>query len=395
MPTSHNSNQQMFIPIRHFFNSSSSFFNATLVLKLMVTLFSIYIYARVSPFIDAEKYLHSSFTSWDFSLLFKRTLFARNIYAGLKYILVYDILVHLFVSGLFVGVLVYVFKSEYNFLDKVLFTSSLLLPHFLIWSSVVGKEIMALAGFFLLIKVCVDLTVWNKIRIIPLLTGLLLTTILRPHYALAYLYLFSLSWIIAKSKIRVMGLFSSSASCLILLGLMGYGLVLLFYFQQFYVDYLIHFMNETQEYFLRFVQSKGNRWDIDWEYAGDFVANLIWGIPISIIGPTWSEVLERPILAPVFIEGCLALILLILIFCLLVRFVKINPKYNSIIIWGFIPAVLLGILINYPVGIFNPGSAVRYKQSLTPLLYFYPLLLIATIKRKKSIDAGLIVRTKQ
>ena len=372
---------------KNFFNSPLPFFSATLALKLIATLLAIYFYARVSPFMDAERYLHSPLSTWDFSLLFHRTLFVSFIYASLKYILFYDILVHLFVSGLFAAVLIYVFKPEYYFLDKTIFLSSLLLPHFLIWSGVVGKEIMATAGFFLIIKVCVDLTIWNRVRILPLIIGLFLVVIVRPHYALCYIYLYSISFVIAKSKIRVMGFFSSSKSFLIFLLIIAYTLLLLFYLENSYDEYLINFMQLTQKYFLKFTQSTGNRWDINWVYASDFVSNLSWGLPISIIGPTWSEVLQRPILFPVFFEGCFACFLLVLIVCMFIRFVKIHPKYNSLIIWGFIPAVLMGLLINYPFGIFNPGSAIRYKQSLSPLLYFYPLLLIAAVKRKKYLEA--------
>ena len=372
---------------KNLFISHRAFFSATLVLKLIVTLMAIYLYARVSPFSDAEGYLRSSLSAWDFSLFFNRTLFVSYIYASLKYILFYDILVHLFVSSLFTVVLIYVFKPEYYFLDKTLFISSLLLPHFLIWSGVVGKEILGMTGFFLIIKVSVDLVIWKRVRVFPLIIGLFLTLIVRPHYALCYIYLFSISFIIAKSKTRVMGIFSSSKSFLILLLLTAYCLALMVYLEPFYDRHLINFMQITRIYFLTFTKSAANRWDITWDNAGDFVSNLPWGLPLSIIGPTWSEALQRPMFLPVFLEGCFAGLLLILIACMLIRFIKRYPEYSSLIIWGFIPAVLLGLLINYPFGIFNPGSAIRYKQSLSPLLYFYPLLLIAAVKRKKYLEA--------
>ncbi len=374
-----------FITKKNVYSSPVSFFSSIVGLKLIATLFAIYIYARVSPFTDAEHYLHSG-VGWNFSLIFQRTLFTSFVYSSLKSLLFYDPLVHLFISALFAGTLVYVFKLDYYFLDKPLFISSLLLPHFLIWSGVVGKEVLAIIGFFLVIKACVDLIIWNKVRVITLIIGFFLAAIVRPHYAVSYFYLFCISLLFAKSKIKGLGLFSPSKSFLLFLLVSSYCLILLFYLEKFYVDYLMNYMHLTQQYFLRFVNSTGNRWDINWEYPSDFIVNLPWGLPFSIIGPTWAEALQRPFLFPVFIEGCLAWFLLFLITCQLIRFVKLNPKYSSLIIWGFIPAVIVGLIINYPFGIFNPGSAVRYKQALSPLLYFYPLLLMASVKRKKYLD---------
>jgi hypothetical protein len=51
--------------------------------------------------------------------------------------------------------------------------------------------------------------------------------------------------------------------------------------------------------------------------------------------------------------------------------------------------VFIAIFISYPLGIFNPGSALRYKQALHPVLFFYPLIIFAYAKINNSIREKL------
>lgn len=364
----------------------SNFFWSILLSKLSITLFAIFIYASFSPFYDAERYLNAPMTSWSISLMYNRTLFTDFFYSSLKHLLVSKLAVHLFTSAFLAYILWYIFKRDYYFLNKFLFVPCLLLPHFMIWSGVVGKEAIAIAGFLLLIRSCVDLVVGNKVQIIPLLIALFLSLIVRPHYALVYIYLLVSTLFISKGRVRVVGYLSPLSSLFILFVFLFYIFLLLVCFSESYSSYLLKFMDITQSYFLTFTDSKANRWDIDWVNTSDFIYNLGWGVPISIIGPTFAEAIARPIIFPVFLEGCFSLFLFCLILGMVVKFAISNSKYSSVIIWGFIPAILIGILINYSFGIFNAGSAIRYKQSLAPLFYFYPLLLMSAIKRKKYLE---------
>lgn len=361
-----------------------------MLLKITVTLLTVYVYAKFSPFPDAERYLNANFNSWSFSYLFNRTVFADYIFAFLKNFLIFHTAVHLFISVSLGGILWYVFKDDYEYVNKPLFYSCILLPHFLIWTGMVGKEALAIGGFLLFIKASVDLVVWNKLRIIPLLLGLFLGFIVRPHYAMAYFYLFIISFVVVKSKTQLMGLFSTTRSLCLLGVVLGYIALLYNLLYPLLSDSLLKFMITTNRYCLSFTQSKGNRWDILWKATSDFFYNIPWGIPISIIGPTSNEALLKPIFLPVFIEGCIALALLLLCSYKLLRFATKHRCYSSVVIWGFLPALLFGLCLNYPFGIFNPGSAIRYKQSLVALIYFFPLLLMAAASRKLIVSKRIV-----
>lgn len=358
------------------------------LLKITVTLLTVYVYTKFSSFPDAERYLNANLGSWSFSYLFNRTLFTDFIFAFLKNFLIFNIAVHLFVSISLGGILWYVFKDDYRCVNKPLLYGCIFLPHFLIWSGMVGKEALAIAGFLLFIKASIDLVVWNKFRVIPLFLGLFLGFIIRPHYAVVYVYLFIISLLVGKSRVQLMGLFSPHRSLFLLGVVLGYLGLLYTLLHPLFSDSLLQFMRVTRRYFFIFTQNNSNRGWILWKDTSDFFSNIPWGIPTSIIGPTYTEAWAKPIFWPVLIEGYIALILLIICSYKLLRFTTKFRTYSSIIIWGFLPALLLGLLINYPFGLFNPGSAIRYKQSLSPLIYFYPLLLMAAAQRKAYIEQG-------
>ena len=139
-------------------------------------------------------------------------------------------------------------------------------------------------------------------------------------------------------------------------------------------------------YFFSQTTARANRFNVIWEKPTDIITNLWWGLPIGIIGPTLHEVFVRPIMLPAFLEGLFSLALFVYLIITTIHAALINPKYNAFIILGFIPAILIGLMLNYPMGIFNPGAAIRYKQSLAPLFYFYPLLLMSEIKMKEALN---------
>jgi len=162
---------------------------------------------------------------------------------------------------------------------------------------------------------------------------------------------------------------------------MSLGAVLLTLSYKYWIDFLGYVMYMSKSYFLAY-DAGSNRWDISWSDLSDFFRNIWWGMPASIIGPTISESLNRPIFIPIFLEGLLSFYLIFYLLFRLLNLSKKEPEYRAIIILGFLPALILALTIHYPFGLFNPGSAVRYKQSIAPLFYFYPLLLIAENKRK-------------
>jgi len=372
-----------------------------ILLKLSATLFAYMIYAQFSPFTDAALYLSPP---ENYYTPFARTRHMILIYSTLKSVIPFDLILYLATSFGVGYVLWRVVRPFYEWMNKPLFYSALLLPHFLIWSGVVGKEAFVVVGYLLLVSVCIDRLCRQRISFLALGLGLYFASF-HPHYLLAYGYLGVMTWLLTSplgsqnvtahsfltrnvegvSSIDQLHLRYSPTWLVLLLVLccLFIGLFV-FCFWDLLSPYLFSLMWKIKAMFLGQVgQVRTNRYDIIWSAPFDFIRNLWWGLPISLIGPTLQEAILRPILLPVFLEGCFALWLFAYLFYRMMReaFIRSHSHVAAMILLGFVPAVMIGLLVNYPVGIFNPGSAIRYKQALAPLLYFYPILVMAALKR--------------
>jgi hypothetical protein len=351
-----------------------------LAIKVFGTLFAVFVYARFTGLGDAAKYLSAELT-FSANALTNRTQLTELFFAVLNRFFP-DIIVSFIPSVILGYVIYYVFFQNYKYVPKLIFWTCMLLPHFMVWSSAAGKEVIAITAFMLVIKSCVDIAVFNRTKPTQAIIALLIGLIIRPHYFIPYFFLLISTYVSRNIKIGKFPKLSQSFWIVSLGGFMGLCAVLLTVSYKYWIDFLDYVMYMSKAYFLAY-DAGSNRWDVSWSALPDFFGNLWWGMPASIIGPTIAESLKRPIFIVIFLEGLLSFYLIFYLLLRLLKLSKKEPQYRAIIIFGFVPALILALTIHYPFGLFNPGSAVRYKQSLTPLFYFYPLLLIAESKRKK------------
>jgi hypothetical protein len=358
----------------------SKFLLEVLVLKVFGTLFAVFVYARFTGLGDSERYL-SAQLNFNTNELINRTQLTELFFAILNRFFP-DVIVSFIPSVILGYVIYYVFGRNYKYLYKLSFWTCMLLPHFMVWSSAAGKEVIAITAFMLLIKSCVDIAVYNHTRLTPTLIALLLGLLMRPHYFIPYFFLVISTYVSRHIKIGKLPKLSLGFLIASLGGFLALCAMLLTLSYKYWIDFLDYVMYLSKAYFLAY-DAGSNRWDVSWSGLPDFFGNIWWGMPASIIGPTIAESLKRPIFILIFLEGLLSFYLIFYLLFRLLKLSKKEPQYRAIIIFGFVPALILALTIHYPFGLFNPGSAVRYKQSLAPLFYFYPLLLIAESKRKK------------
>jgi hypothetical protein len=57
-------------------------------------------------------------------------------------------------------------------------------------------------------------------------------------------------------------------------------------------------------------------------------------------------------------------------------------------VFPYLFVTLVIIFVSYPYLIFNVGSALRLKQSLHPILIFYPLLILAYARANNLIKTA-------
>jgi hypothetical protein len=345
---------------------------------------------------DSERYVNASL---EFSLatIFNRTYFTDNFYALLAMLTGRGVAIHLATATLVTLSIWYVFKGHVRYLPRI-FWFLLVLPFFAIWTSVVGKEALSICAFMLVVKWLADTALLGKSKMWLLVVGLVIGGIVRPNYAIPYVFMVLITYIFLYGRRQV----SLSSGMKFSVGV--YAFTILFVFSLFLYLCIVNaavwepilddVMQISESYFLSY-DGGANRLGIAWSSTADFFYNMYWGIPVSIIGPMPAEILQRPVLIPFFIEGIITLVLLLYyvyaLFQLSFKYYRVRFFFYAV----FLPAVCLALLIHYPLGIFNSGSAMRYKQSLVPLFYFLPILIILMSKRvtESAVTSSLIMRS--
>ncbi len=371
-------------------NSHLSTYAKSLLLQLMAThfigtIFAYTVYINVSSLGDG--YQPEFFDGFN-SGVSAPTLLVHGIYAYLGVFL--PGFLAPMALGQFVAVLTwYAFRSIYSQINPKLFWACNLFPHFLVWSGSSSKEQIVIICGIIIINFAVK-RIFSIGRLsfntIFILIPLFIIYFIRPNYFIIYFTVFLTSFSypffhkLIKKRLSV-----------------GLWLTLLTFTTLFMVIYLLNdakFINEDVVIFMKKVEASflsydggSNRHDIEWSNINDFLYNAIWGLPQGFIGPTLIESINKPLQIPVFFEGLIFLCVLVYLFLKLFKLAN-KEKNMRIHLLPYLFASLLIIFVSYPYLIFNPGSALRYKQSMHPILIFYPLLILAYARKYSLIKVN-------
>lgn len=294
-----------------------------------------------------------------------------------------------FLAPMFLGLVVAVvtwhaFRDVYAHCNRKLFWVCNLFPHFLVWSGASSKEQIVIIAGIVIINFAAKRSFADSklnIKFIFVIVALWLIFVIRPNYFVIYLAVFLTAlfspWLrkIVIKRLSV-GLWGLTFILIIIM-------VLTFIQSQnstFFSEDVITFMKRVQHSFLAYTNAGSNRTDIQWNNISDFLYNSLWGIPQGFIGPTLLEVISKPLQFPAFLEGLLYFSILCY---LLVKLFKLSITSRTLRV-HILPYIFVGfviIFISYPYLMFNPGSALRYKQAMHPILIFYPLLILAYNRR--------------
>lgn len=271
------------------------------------------------------------------------------------------------------------FKDVYKHLSHKLFWTCNLFPHFLIWSGAASKEQLVIISGMVIINFAAKRSFAAKdlsISLIFVLMAMSVILLIRPNYFVIYFVIFSTA-LISPWLHRILSRRLSVGVwvlifCLLTIGVTTY----LALTSAFFSEDVIDFMDRVQNSFHAYSAAGSNRYNIQWEGLYDFLYNSLWGIPQGFIGPTLIEGISKPVQFPAFLEGILYLSILSYLFFKLLQ-ISIKSRILRLHILPYIYVCFAIIFVSYPYLIFNPGSALRYKQSMHPILIFYPLLILA------------------
>lgn len=273
------------------------------------------------------------------------------------------------------------FRDVYSLVNQKVFWICNLFPHFLIWSGASSKEqIVIICGV-----VVVDFSVrkmFSKgvsyLRICLVSVSLAIIFFIRPNYFIIYSAVLFVSISIPSLPQSFANRLSFGVLVIILFAAVMVLSILLISNWGYVSEHIVAFMAYTEASFLSY-EANTNRLNIKWNDVNDFFINSIWGVPQGLIGPTLWEVILKPTLFPVFVEGILYLFVLFYLFFKLFIIAKVyrGLRFN---IMTYLSVSLAIIYVSYPFLMFNVGSAFRYKQSMHPVLFLFPLLVIAYTK---------------
>ena len=345
-----------------------------MVVHILGTIVAYTVYINLSSLGDG--YAPEDFGGFDGLLL--STMLVHGIYAYFGTILPG------FLAPMALGLVVaivtwHAFRDVYTQINPKLFWACNLFPHFLVWSGSSSKEqIVIIFGIIVIdfaAKRSFAASRLTTISLVFVFLSLWFIYFIRPNYFLIYFTIFATSLFAPTLHKIIINRFSVGVWALTFI-LTTMGLIFVASLNSnFFSEDVIVFMETVEQSFLAY-DAGSNRTNIQWEDISDFVYNSLWGIPQGFIGPTLVEAISKPVQFPVFLEGVVYICILCYLFVRLFKLAGASNMLRVHILPYFFVALVI-VFISYPYLIFNAGSALRYKQSMHPILIFYPLLILA------------------
>jgi hypothetical protein len=232
----------------------------------------------------------------------------------------------------------------------------LFLPSFTVWTSVAGKEAVLTFSVSVICAHFVDIYYGrDKLKIIHFVALYLIFT-MKPHYLISMIYVFGVSKL--SSYARQPALLALAA------GLISLPPIYIFR------DTIDDLSFEILPHFIGFGRSTR---EIFWTEQYDVFWRAPYGMYQGFLGPTLQEALVGRNLLHIisYLEG---VFLTVVLSFYLFRKIQTLPVYNLVI---SIFAVFWMLFPNYPFGIMNPGSAIRYRSGYIVFIFFVFSLLMS------------------
>ena len=235
-------------------------------------------------------------------------------------------------------------------------TALLLSPSLLIWTSIHSKEAILAGGMGFIGSWYIAREKRQPLSPLDLLlagSALLLVAFVRP------VFLPALLWPLLLQRRIGGGLPTPAYTATVVVVAMALGSTVFVLFRQ----QISRTAEELHRHFS--LQGTFTRVDAQWDGLGDLLLESPVGLVRSFVGPTLAEAYANPILTPFFIEG--ATLLIVLVGLVLVASIwKGRVRIARLSLLGGI--ILTGLIGLYPLGHFNIGSAIRYRQGILPFL---------------------------
>lgn len=350
----------------------SRFWFIYFIIRLFYLFFSIFVYAKFTTLGDTERYLNAGF-SFSLSALYNSTAFmdmiggtvgrilgGNNVISNFPFMLISFCVIKWAIDILGIK------KKENEFI--LLFILSL--PNFCVWTSVCSKEIFGLlfsANFGVLIIHFLEGD--YKLRKRDFWASYV-CLLFKPQY-----YPF-----IAQGLLLIYLLNRQNKNWMYRLNVVGIFFIVNVLVLYLMKDIINGYANIMPMHFMSFDGTSNRNEDI-WLADNDFYKKAPLGMFIAFWGPTMSEMLAKN---THFLAGIESFTIIGIFFWMsknIIFYFWRTLKFNLLI--GFTYFIIItGIcFLHYPFGIFNSGSAIRYRTNF--LFLFILLFLYLHSKYKK------------
>ena len=332
--------------------------------KVFYVFFAHLIYGNFSQLGDTSRYFSSGFNSGAEALLYS-TAIMENIGFILKLLFRSELVGSLLVSIVsFVAIYCVIRRLNLTLRELKLTLFLMSFPSFAMWTSILSKEAIVQIGFCLIFPLLQSVILSQSVKYSKSLffLGLYILVVFKPQYMpsiMSLVFYFSF-FNYFKAGVMLRSIFALVSFCFLLL---------LVYSFRNEIDL---FANNMYVYFVTDGESSTrNDLDIFSEQYG-FFYNLPYGIYLSLWGPNLIEATHKLSFFPIYVESTLMFVS----YCYLFRRLCVGGRMNISYIFVLLLSVFLILIVHYPVGVYNPGSAVRYRSGFLFYILFIGLLLL-------------------
>lgn len=334
------------------------------IVRILYLFFAIFVYAKLTTLGDTERYLTASLSSISPFMFINSTTMMDGIGSILGLMGGLNVLTNLPATLVsFCTIKWAVDRFEFRkYVNNYLLFVVLCLPNFCVWTGVFSKEMVGLVFSTILASLFLDFLDGKYEVKKKHWFAMYLCLIFKPQY---FPFIFQ-----GLIMVYIMNKYIKTAKWKMFFGCFVV-------FCNLAVLYLISdIVNQYADImYMHFDDPNANstRENI-WTEENDFFYEAPRGMFVAFFGPTISEMMNNPTHLLAGIESIIILILFLTLgFRLIIRCMN-SYKINVTIFFSYF-VVITGIaLLHYPFGIFNPGSAIRYRTNfffLFILMFLY------------------------
>jgi len=338
--------------------------------------FALFVFAKFTTLGDTSRWMSGTIKLPEITSILTNSSNMLDFLGGISSSLLGTIFGNLpFMILAFYGIYYSVSRLKLNNKQLVLVLFLLSFPSFGVWSSIAGKEAMGVFFMGIILGYIIDLINKDryKLKMIELF-AIYLMFIFKPQYSLA---IFSIIiYVVTSNKLNLKSFGKSILlSIHITLGLVGFWI---------FKDVINELSFMLPKHFS--LDAGSTRDNTIWIENYDIFFNAHYGMFIGFFGPTYDEVLSKPIQGIFFIESLVIISLFVYVLSRGVIYATKTNKINIYIIALIFMSVFWLLFVHYPFGALNPGSAIRYREN------FYGFLVVFIFFMYLKVNAESIIR---